>query len=79
MSHASAGSIEFFQGRADGMGCTMSCSSDVGVDLVFNGFIREAQALVVSDAHVPQLLLDLQKRDVVSMAHALSPAHQLSL
>ena len=61
------------------MGCTTSCSSNVGVDLVFDGFIREAQALMISDAHVPQFLLDLQQRDPVSMAHALSPAHQLLL
>ena len=63
----------------DGMGCTTSCSSNIGVDLMFDGFIREAQALMVSDAHVPQFLLHLQQMSHLSMIDALSLAHQLLL
>ena len=47
--------------HADGMGCTISCSSDIGVDLIFDSVIGETQALMVSDAHLPQFLLDLQQ------------------
>ena len=65
--------------RNEQMGCTIFCSSDVGVDLVFDGFIREAQALMVSDTHVPQFLLDLQQEYLLSMIDALSLAHQLLL
>ena len=72
MFDASRESLVYSKGLIDGMGCTMSCSSDVGVNLVLDGFIREAQALMVSDAHVPQLLLDLQQRCFLSMTHALS-------
>ena len=32
---------------------------------MFDGFIREAQALMVSDTHVPQFLLDLQQIGVM--------------
>ena len=72
-------SISVSKEHTDGLGCTISCSSDIGIDLVFDGLIREAQALMVSDAHLPQFLHDLQQQYFVSMTQALSPAARQSL